>query len=162
MKRWLGIGMMGVAVLIAACGGGDDDPLSASEYFERLQAISTQTNADQDALADPESFEDFASTLNRQADILEDARDDVEDLTPPSSVEGAHNAFVSSLEEFSTSTRDLADDLDGVDNAADFEAAFDASGFEGVTTRFETVCSDLQAAAVANSITVDLDCGSDA
>ena len=85
MKRWLGIGLIGVTLLIAACGG-DDDALSVEQYFDRLQTMAADRDAEADAIADPESIGETSSFFDEQADILDDSLDKVKDLNPPNDV----------------------------------------------------------------------------
>ena len=160
MKRWFGIGLMAPALLIAACGGGDD-ALSVEQYFDRFQTISADQQAQRDALPEPESFEEFADLFDRQADILDDSLDRVKDLDPPDEVKPPHGLFIETLEAFAKSARDLAGELEDVEDEDEFFETLAAGDFEIVAATFQTACSGLEAVAAANSITVDLECGDD-
>ena len=157
MKRWLGIGLMGAALLIAACGG--DDALSVEQYFDRFQTIAADQQAPRDTLPEPESFEEFADLFDRQADILDDSLDKVTDLDPPDEVKPAHGLFIETLEDFAKSARDLAGELEDVEDEDDFFEVLAAADLEIVAATFQAACGGLEAIAAANSITVDLECG---
>lgn len=164
MKRWFGIGLVGVALLIAACGGDDNGgggTLSVEQYFDRMQAIGADRQEEADAIPDPESFDEFADLFDRQADVLSDAADEVKDLNPPSEVKEAHDLFVGALEDFEKAARDLSDELEDLDEEDDFFETLEQSDFETVAATFELACTGLEAVAAANSVTANLECGDD-
>ncbi|PZC49944.1 MAG: hypothetical protein DK306_000367 [Chloroflexi bacterium] len=91
MKRWIGIGVISIALLFAACGGDDgggggDSPLSLQAYFDRVEELGADVDSRQDDLDEPEDAGDASGFFDDQAKILEDNLDDVRDLNPPSEV----------------------------------------------------------------------------
>ena len=162
MKRWLGIGVIGIALLFVACGGDDDGggdtPLSLEAYFDRVEELGADVDRRQDDLDEPEGTSEASGFFDDQAKILEDNLDDMRDLNPPSEVAAAHNTFVSSLDDFAKATRKLADDLDDVDDDDEFFEVLGESDFIEVQPDFVVACEALQAAATSNGITVSLSC----
>jgi hypothetical protein len=76
---------LGVAVVVALAGcGGSDEPLSKAEYEREMRAILAETSE-----ADG-SFEDGQ-------EVLGDAVDEMDDLTPPRELAPAHEDYVVGL-----------------------------------------------------------------
>lgn len=140
----LSVGVIGVALLFAACDG-DGDALSVEDYFERVQAISDETEAAQDAIAPAEAAGDVSRLFGDQGDVLSDSRDKMRDVNPPEAVEPVHDVFVDALKDFSDKAKELSDDLDGVDDGDEVNSIIEAANLDAVTAPFQVACSGLEA-----------------
>ena len=165
MERWLGMGLIGLVLLIGACGGDNDngaDELSLNEYFSRLQALSDEVRSRADGLAEPVSFDDdVAGVFNQSLDIFRDFLNDVRELNPPSEAQSAHEALVSALDHFIDANEDLVGQLEDASTEAESQAIFENVPAEVEGTPIGSACADLQQIATDNNISVNLDCGSD-
>ena len=166
MKRWLGMGLIGLALLIASCGGDKDngaDELSVSEYFNRVQEIGDETRDRAASLLAASFSEDVAGVadfFSESLDIWRNILNDYRDLNPPSEVQSAHNDIVSALDDFIDHSEDLVEQLGDLSTDAEFD--FRPYGIrlraDDVDARYVSACEDLLIFAIVNNISFDLLC----
>ena len=161
MKRWLGMGLIGVVLLIGACGGDNGtDALSLTEYFNGLQALSDEVASRADSLAEPAGFDDdVAGAFNQSLDIFRDFLRAVRDLHPPTEAQGAHDALVMALDAFIDGNEALLGPFEEASTEAEFSAIFESAPAEIEGAPIGSACEDLQQVATDNNIRVNLDCG---
>ncbi len=161
--------LLGAVFAFTAVGGacgGDDDRLSAEDYYKKLDTIvqDAEKKLDEEDNKTPESqepdaFKDFLLKLFEQSlRVVEDATKKVEELNPPDDVQPKHEAFVTTwkavteaAKEFSDTIRDTdADQVQALlftDPVGPFEAAHRAA------------CTALRDDAKSKNITADFYCG---
>ena len=93
-----GIATLGVAALIAGCGGGSDS-LSADEFRTRADAICADYNAKADALTDPSSPAEYLPSLKEIVPLQTAQLAKLKALKPPSELEGTFNEAIAILDE---------------------------------------------------------------
>ena len=158
--RALGIGIIGVALILAACGGDSDgaNDLSVGQYFDRLESLADDTTDRLNDLPEPTDFADVAGGFNQTLDIFSDFLDDIEAATPPNEARAAHNAFTVAFREFIAGNRTLADQLDGATTAEEFTAVLENPPDAAGQDNFNRACVELQQVATTNDLDVDLGC----
>ena len=159
--RALGIGIIGLALILAACGGDNDgaNDLSVGQYFDRLESLAGDTTDQLNDLPEPTNFADVAGAFNQTLDIFSDFLDAIEAATPPNEARAAHNAFIVAFGEFIAGNRILADQLDGATTAEEFTAVLENPPAAAGQDNFNRACVQLQQVATDNNLNVDLGCG---
>lgn len=111
MARAAGVLMAVLALLVAGCGG--DEPLSKSDYEREVVEFSTTlrealmpVSADLTGATD---LDLIASRLDDGAQVLDDAADDFDELTPPEDIEGAHSQIIGGVRSIADTFRTGAD-----------------------------------------------------
>jgi hypothetical protein len=167
-------------------GGGDDDEvtdgptippnlgeeLSAEDYFAQLDQVletadaateAAQTEVDAALAAAQDLDTEIAaiqSYLATELEVFSDAIGRLDALNPPDDLEGDHDDFLAAIMDAASAASDLQFELDGA--ATDEEANILVGDFEEtileITERSDAACSNLQAAADAAAIAVDLNC----
>jgi hypothetical protein len=100
-----------VALVAAGCGGGGSR-LSKGQYEQRIQKDGQEITAAFKPLNQaPSSLKQLAGELKVGQDKLRKAASDLDGVKPPKDVEADNSALVKGL-------RELADDLEGLRNAA--------------------------------------------
>lgn len=166
MKRWLsrrslGIGMIGLALLIGACSGGNDNnagELTVDQYFDRLEALADAATDRLNSQSEPAGFADVAGIFNQTLDIFREFLNDIQNTTPPNEARIAHDAFIIAFDEFIDGNRILATQLEGASTAAEFSAILQDLPAEADQAHFNSACGDLQQVATDNNVDVDLGC----
>jgi hypothetical protein len=75
---------IGVAVLIAACGGGGgDQTLSADEFRKQADSICTEYEGRIDDLQSPSSLDELPDFVDEVIPIIEEGNAKLADLNPP-------------------------------------------------------------------------------
>jgi hypothetical protein len=120
MHRLFAMGLIGLTLILAACGGSDGaDRLSLTEYFNRLEVLSeeaaaTASQSGDDVAPSPAAIESdlaagnfdvIAVGFNQGLDVFRDFRDGIRDLTPPSEAQSAHDVLLGALDDFIGSNR---------------------------------------------------------
>lgn len=76
-------------LLLSACGGSDDDQVSAglskADYIAKAEAICSTANKEIDALPAPTSIAAVQGLVEESVKIAEAATDKIKDLDPPAS-----------------------------------------------------------------------------
>jgi hypothetical protein len=163
-------GLAALGALAAACGSGGE-ALTLEEYFQRVDEIGGEAEAGfEEGAAEPpaedaseEEVATFAQDSIRQsATVLQEARDSLDELDPPSEVEGPHGQFISALGKEAEAIQAVADGLPDALSTSDLEALdaeFDTPELNEAYEQQNKACLALQAVADKNEIDVDLECG---
>ena len=105
--------MLAAIAAICACGGGDG-PLSAEEYFRRMDEIDKDLDRKSE-----EIFGDGDVSAREGADrfvaIADGAKKQYQDMDPPDDLKDTHDAVIEAIDEF-------ADAMDSAADAAPNEA----------------------------------------
>ena len=83
-----GLAVVGAVALIAGCGGGSDDALSADEFRAQADAICADTSRETDALPAPVSPDDLLQYLKDGQAASGAGLEKLKELKPPSDLEG--------------------------------------------------------------------------
>ena len=165
------------AVALAACGG-DDDPLTVDEYFDRMSEIGGEVETKLEE--NNEEFDEAAAELDQDdvdgiievagdlfegnLDAMRDARDEADGLTPPDEVADEHDEFIEALGEFIDELESVADaigDADDADELFEVLGSTDSGPFADASDRWDAACTGLEEAGVAaGAADTDLGCGS--
>ena len=162
--RFLGVGIIGLTLLLAACGGDDDgtSDLTVGQYFDRIESLADDTTDRLNNLPEPADLAAVAASFNQTLDIFSEFLDDIEDATPPNEVRAAHDAFVAAFDEFIEANRILATQLEGATTAEEFTAILQSPPAGSDQDNFSRACADLQQVATDAGLDVDLGCNLDA
>lgn len=175
------LGVLCIGLLLAlgaACGDDEEDepdlgpPLSMEEYFAELAALDealierteTLDALLADNLAGVGSAEDaFNAARDYVGDavfIVDQFADGVAVLSPPLEQEVTHEALVDASEGIGNALNALPDQFEGISTAEDVQALFSDAGLAAAAGALRQACTDLQSAAEANGIDVELICQS--
>lgn len=95
-----GIATLGVAAaLVAGCGGGGSDSLSADEFRTQADAICADYNTQADALTDPTSPSEYLTSLKEIVPLQTAQLAKLKDLKPPSELEKPFNEALALLDK---------------------------------------------------------------
>ena len=167
--------LLSVALAAFACGGDDDDrvqALPAAQYFSRVDSIfqdaDTRSNEIESQFDDARqkattldeelrAIDEFltASIANFQQAIVK-----LEALAPPAALQESHERFLNAARDTVRVSQDFLEKLGGVETrreADDLINTFDTDA-SPIIDRADQACSELQNAAEAQNIDVDLDC----
>jgi hypothetical protein len=155
-----------MSLLIVACGGSDS--MSLEEYLTEFARIGEETEDAVDAVPTPDVGSDPSVEEGKDAltdyfdeirDVTDGARDEIEDLEPPSEAEDEHENFLEEIDELLDAINAYAERIADADTVEEFQAATsDTSDLDA--TNF-SACDDLQQLADENDIDVDLQCDED-
>jgi small-conductance mechanosensitive channel len=84
-----GLAVLGAAALIAGCGGGGSDSLSADEFREQADAICADGDEATDALTAPTTPEQILPFLQTGLPISDEQRERIAALDPPDELQAA-------------------------------------------------------------------------
>ena len=93
-----GIATLGVAALIAGCGGSSAS-LSADEFRTQADAICADYNAKSDALTDPSSPAEYLPSLKAIVPLQDAQLAKLKELKPPSELSGTYGEAIALLEK---------------------------------------------------------------
>jgi hypothetical protein len=111
-------------LLVAACGGG----LSKSELVAKGDAICKRINTRMAKEPDPKTTADLQRLAKRTVELSDPAIEDMEELEPPSELEGDFKKFVASLKDQRDLTKKLGAAAGEDDTAKVQELLGDAQG----------------------------------
>jgi hypothetical protein len=155
--------VLAFGAIVAACDG--DDALTLEEFFQRLEQVADEFEADSapleeelGQLTEESSPDEALDIIRRQADLIEDFVDELDDLSPPDEAADLMDEVVSAGRDVVQALRDGIDDAEGAESIEEAFANFET--WE-VSTRFDQTCLDVEQLAADNGITIDLDCGED-
>lgn len=167
MHRIIRLAMAGailaVTVGAVACKDGGDS-LTLEEYFAKVDAVDTSTDASItalfDAITDEGDVGQYRTAMKELGPLLDKAGDDLDKLDPPKEAEDEHDALVVSLHEWADASTEAANakTVADADTPEVLFAAFDEAGFGEAEAAFSTKCKALQQVAADNGINVDLNC----
>lgn len=169
---WLGL-LTGLALTLAACGGGDDGPSSASStedttYAEALESALQAVNARLDSLGElraaafgdgPDA--DAAGAYGAAYQTFASERlTAIEALTPDESLAEEHQALVAAAGDGALLADELRAKLSESPPASDAEFLTLFGSLDGATidSRYRDACTALQSSARADGFDVDLQC----
>lgn len=102
-----GLAVVGAVALIAGCGGGSDDSLSADEFRAQADAICADTTRETDALASPTSADELLAYLKDGQRVQGAGLEKLKALEPPSDLKDDWDKALS-LQDDRTETIDAA------------------------------------------------------
>lgn len=82
------------AIALAACGGGDDDALTAEDYRAKGNAACEQYEKDVRSISQPQSIQQVADYAGKAKVELDQLIDELDALQPPSDLEEQHDELV--------------------------------------------------------------------
>lgn len=94
-----GIATLGVVALIAGCGGGGSDTLSADEFRTQADAICADYNTQSDALSTPSSPAEYLPSLKEIVPLQTAQLAKLKELKPPSDLKGTFDEALAILDE---------------------------------------------------------------
>jgi len=157
--------LLALGSIAAACGG--DDELTLEEYFQRIDALFNEADErfqplvealDQEFYSEAEQIEATRAFFNADIPILRDFVDGLDDLDPPTEVEGPHEEAVAGGRELVEFLQGFTDRFADVESTSELEEILDDTELEAASDRFDDACLALQDIADANGIAVDLEC----
>ena len=129
-----GIATLGVVALIAGCGGGGSDTLSAEEFRTQADAICQDYNTQAAAIGDPESPSEFSAKLKEIVPLQAAQLAKLEALKPPSELEGTFNEALALLTKQQATLTSAQERIDGGEDPTavitDISAEASATGDE--------------------------------
>ena len=151
----------------AACGDGDDE-ITIEEYFQRITAAQDDLTESGKGVVIDGPFESEEDELketheffDRVVPLLNDFRDRIDDIDPPSEVEDRHEAFLASWADLAEWHEMIATLQADVQSVAELDEVLDMFSTEGeaVLSRMSEICFELEEARVVASVAagVDLD-----
>lgn len=160
--------VLAFGAIAAACGDNGDDTLTLEEFFQQVEELDDQFEADaaplEEELAqltEESSLDEVLDIVGRQADVIEDFVDELDGLSPPDEAADLTDETVSAGRDVVQALRDGIEDAEGAESIEDIAELF--AGFETAEagSRFEQACLDFEQLAADNGIAVDLDCEED-
>ena len=114
-----GLAVLGAAALIAGCGGGGSDSLSADEFREQADAICAEGDEATDALTTPTTADQVLPFLQTGLPISDEQRDRIAELDPPDDLQ----ATFDEAQDLNQQRRDLLQQaVDRIEAGEDPEA----------------------------------------
>lgn len=152
--------VVGVCVVLAACGGGEDDRLSDEEYFEGVESLVNQADGEISLSSEGIDVWDLEEARPQLAERYDSAAErtgvlagELADLNPPERLESLHTEFVDAIRDLFRTISTLANltselpDGPGEETFAAVTAAYD---------RVRELSSAIQAAAAERGIEIAL------
>ena len=143
------------ALILALAACGSDDSLSDEEYFQKMDEIDKDLDAQFDEVF---GGEDATASDVRDGFVaaVDSARQQYGDVNPPSDLEDEHDELLVAIDEFSVA-------LDGAEINADapadeFEAVFAEDQVSAANQRVSDAFCAIQAAADEKGIEADVGC----
>jgi hypothetical protein len=139
---------IGLAISIAACGGGS---MSETEYVEALNdlvmgagpALETSLVAFQQI--DEPTLDDFVSHVEDQLAVEYQVRDKFEALDPPESIENVNQIMVDVLFRILAAAEDLIAVAETLDSLEELEQTREFAEYQTVNADADSMCLDVQA-----------------
>jgi plastocyanin len=138
---------------LAACGG--DDALSDEEYFQKMDEIDKDLDAQ---FEEAFSAQDATALEVRDAfaAAVDSAREQYSDVNPPSDLEDEHEELLAAIDEFDNALGAVEIDADAP--AEDFEAVFAEEELSAADDRVTNAFCAVQDAAAEKNIEADVGC----
>jgi hypothetical protein len=133
MRR--GLLVLGVAVLVAGCGGGEKR-LSRQEYSKQADAICTKYNAKIKALGQPRSIRALPGYVDQALPIARKGTGELRDLKPPKDEEKTAKEWLDQNDSVVAAMERLRDAAKHADRTGVQSALTDASSANRAANRF--------------------------
>ena len=158
---WTGA-FLGLILLIAACGGGEETPPADTPTATPTPTPTVTPSAA--ATPSPTATATAAGggeelTLEEYFQQVQATFDDMSDIDPPADVEDAHNELLVAVTDLAEAYADL--DVESLSGLGDLLSQLLSPGLIEATERLLNACSELQGIASDNSIDLDLACSGD-
>ena len=108
---------LGIAFVLAACGGGEGDELTAEEFRQQADSICADYEGRLDELGAPSSPEDLQRYVDEAVPIFEEGTTELEDLNPPGELEDDWNRVMEINQEQLENVRELQEAAEEGDQA---------------------------------------------
>ena len=105
-------------VFVGGCGGGGGSPLTREEYASKADAICKKYNEQTAALPRPSSLPELGESADKTLDILDNAIDDLKDLTPPATEQSTADDWIAAVEDLKGDLAEIRDQAKDNDMAA--------------------------------------------
>lgn len=158
------IALVGLGAFAPGCNDDGSGTLTLEEYFEKVDELddnqtrqSDEIERELDAMGEDASPDEVADSFQKQVDLLDDFRADLDDIKPPAEVEEAHNEVVRALGGATEQFDELVAEFREAESVEAAFAAFEDSDFSEIEKANEA-CRELEGIAAENSIEVDFDC----
>src|SRR5262245_43802021 len=148
----LGLGALGTW----ACSDDDGNELTMEEYFQQLDEIDNNTDAqitaNFESITDEDDVDAFRDATKEIAPILDQAAEDISSIDPPDAAKEEHDALVQELEDWADAATEAAnsDEAAAATTPDELFTAFSEAGFDTAQQEFSDACSDLQQIAADN------------
>ena len=113
MRRGLSLAAIACAAVLAGCGGGGDDRLSAKDYRAKASQICAETQRQTDALGRPKKTSEFKVFLARGLKVTDRSLQRFSALKPPKDLQDEHDAIVAGERKAQEQLRTLSGKLHG-------------------------------------------------
>lgn len=161
--------VLGISLLLVACSQG----ISLQEYYSQMSDIAqTQKKQTDDLQATSEEEITAATDEATQVQLIQKFFEDnlavaktaltqVQDISPPSEVEEAHEKFLQAFEDLVAALDDASASIESASTGAEISTVITDVGpkIEGASAKFDAACADLETVATDNSVKAGLDCG---
>jgi hypothetical protein len=140
--------VVGLAISIAACGGG---PMSETEYVEALNDLVMGAGPELEASLvayqqiDEPTLDDFVTHIEQQLAVEYQVRDKFEALDPPESIEAVNQIMVDVLFQILAAAEGLIAVADTLDSLEELEQTQEFAEYQTVNADAESMCLDVQA-----------------
>jgi hypothetical protein len=140
--------IVGLAINIAACGGG---PMSETEYVEALNDLVVGAGPELEASLvafqqiDEPTLDDFVTHVEQQLAVEYQVRDKFEALDPPESIENVNQIMVDVLFRILGAAEDLIAVAITLDTLEELEQTREFAEYQTVNVDAESMCLDVQA-----------------
>lgn len=114
-----GLAIVGAAALIAGCGGGSDDRLSADDFRSQADAVCAEANRATDAIAAPTSADEVLAFLEATRGVTVPNIDKLKDINPPEDLQAKWDEAID-LQESQVELMDSA--IDRIKGGEDADA----------------------------------------
>ena len=105
--------LVAVVTLLAGCGGGGDDQLSADDYRAQATKICADAKRQTDALGRPNTTSEFKTFLAKGIRVTERNLQRFDDLKPPDDLKAKHDAIVAGEKSGLEQLKKLSSQLKG-------------------------------------------------
>lgn len=119
MKAWLVLlvclGCVSLAAAGCGGGGGGEERLSKQEYEQQMQDLQQELSPTADQLqsaSDPTDIEAMTEGLREAADLLDQASEGLQDISPPEDVADPHQEMAAQSAAAADSIREFADTIE--------------------------------------------------
>jgi hypothetical protein len=109
---------LGLALLVAGCGGGGGDRLSRQELVAKADAICQDYNAKFNALGQPNSMDELKSFADKALPIAQEGRQKLGELKPPQDLEATYDDWLAEGDKAVDAIERLRDAAEKNDAAA--------------------------------------------